>query len=354
MKEPVYFLRVSENEDDHRIAERLKTLLAEKGLLDFVDERDMVAIKTHFGEDACVGYVRPVAVRVIGELIKERKGAPFLTETSTLYKGERNNAVKHIALANKHGFGYENTRMPVIMADGLYGDEETEVQIPGRLNESVKIASLIAKTQAVVMVSHFTGHLATGFGAALKNMGMGCASRKGKVIQHSTMKPKIKTADCTMCETCMENCPEGAITMAQDSALIDEDKCVGCGQCLATCRFDAVAYNWGASYDNLQKNVVEYAWGVAKANEGKIIFINYLTRISKNCDCLGSYENIVPDIGILVSYDPVAIDAASLDLVEQRAGRTIPEIAHNVPYRLQIDYAREIGFGNPDYELVEV
>ncbi len=291
---------------------------------------------------------------VIGDLVKEKMGAPFLTETSTLYKGERNNAVKHIALANKHGFGYENTHMPIIMADGLFGDEETEVEIPGRLNESVKIASLIVKTQAVIMISHFTGHLASGFGAALKNMGMGCASRKGKVVQHSTMKPTIKENECTLCETCMENCPEEAITMAVESALIDQEKCVGCGQCLATCRFDAVAYNWGASHEAIQKNVVEYAWGVAKANEGKMLCINYLTRISKDCDCLPSYERIVPDIGVLISYDPVAIDAASVDLVEQRAEKTIPEIAHNVPYRFQIDYAKEIGFGNPDYELIEV
>jgi uncharacterized Fe-S center protein len=152
----------------------------------------------------------------------------------------------------------------------------------------------------------------------------------------------------------MEYCPSEAITMAQDSALIDGDKCIGCGQCLAVCRFDAVAYNWGATHEDLQKNVVEYAWGVVKANEGKMIFINYLTRVSKDCDCMTSYENIVPDIGVLVSYDPVAVDAASVDLVEQKAGKEISEIAYSIPYRYQIDYAREIGFGNSDYQLIEV
>jgi uncharacterized Fe-S center protein len=120
------------------------------------------------------------------------------------------------------------------------------------------------------------------------------------------------------------------------------------------CLFDAVAYNWGATHEDIQKNVVEYAWGVFKANEGKTIFINYLTRISKDCDCLADYVNIAPDIGVLVSYDPVALDAASLDLVEQRSGNKLSEIAYDIPYRYQIDYAREIGFGNPDYELIEV
>ncbi len=354
MKEPVYFLAVSENEDDRLIADRLKKLLVENNLLDFLAERDMVAIKTHFGESERVGYVRPPVMRVVGDLVKAKRCSPFLTETSTLYTGERNNAVKHAALAEKHGFGFEKTGLHLIMADGLYGDEEMEVVIPGKINKSVKIAALIVKTQAVILVSHFTGHLATGFGAALKNMGMGCASRRGKLIQHSTMSPRIKPNKCTMCEACIEWCPEHAITLGQDSAVIDADVCIGCGQCLATCRFDAVAYNWGASAEHLQKNVVEHAWGVYKANEGKMLFINYLTRISKNCDCLTDYENIVPDIGVLVSRDPVAVDAASVDLVERRAGKTINQLAHDIPYRFQIDYAREIGFGSPDYALIEV
>ena len=354
MKEPVYFMRVSENEDDQLVADRLKKLLADNDLLDFLAERDMVAIKTHFGEGKRVGYVRPPIIKVIGDLAKQKQCEPFLTETSTLYVGERNNAVKHAALAEKHGFGYENTGLHVIMSDGLYGDEEMDVVIPGKINKSVKIAALIVKTQAVIMVSHFTGHLGTGFGAALKNMGMGCASRKGKLVQHSTITPAIKKNMCTLCETCVEWCPENAITLTEESAVIDPDACIGCGQCLATCRFDAVAFNWGASVEDLQKNVVEYAWGVYKANEGKILFVNFLTRISKNCDCLPDYEKIVPDIGVLVSRDPVAADAASLDLVEKRAGKTLPELAHDIPYRVQIDYAREIGFGNPDYELIEV
>jgi uncharacterized Fe-S center protein len=206
--------------------------------------------------------------------------------------------------------------MPVIMADGLMGDEETEVEIPGRLYRSVKIASLIAKVQALVVVSHFTGHLAAGFGAALKNMGMGCSSRRGKMAQHSTARPRIKVAECTKCGQCVKWCPEEAIGMSEESAVIDPAKCIGCGQCLAVCRFDAVAYNWGVTYIDLQRKVVEHAWGVHRLNEGKSLYINYLTRISKDCDCMTTFEQVVPDIGVVISRDPVALDAASLDCVE--------------------------------------
>ena len=241
------------------------------------------------------------------------------------------------------------------MADGLIGDEEVEIEIPGKLYKKVAIASLIARAQAVVMVSHFTGHLLSGFGAALKNMGMGCSSRKGKLIQHSTAQPAIKAAACTGCGECIRWCPVNAITMENKKASIDSLKCIGCGECLAVCRFDAVAYNWGETYENIQEKIVEHAMGVAYANKGKIIYINFLNRISKDCDCMQKkFEKIVPDIGVLVSFDPVAIDAASLDLVEENAGRKLSQLAFNIPYKGQIDHARLLGFGNPDYNLVEV
>ena len=172
------------------------------------------------------------------------------------------------------------------------------------------------------MVSHFTGHMVAGFGATLKNLGMGCASRKGKLVQHSTAKPEIIIDTCTGCGTCVTWCPQEAIALHDDVAVIDGKKCIGCGQCLAMCRFDAVQYNWGATYEDLQKKVVEHAMGICSLFSGKSLFINVLTRISKDCDCMGdTYEKILPDIGILVSRDPVALDAASLEMVEKRAGK---------------------------------
>ncbi len=353
MKEKVYFIRVREQEDDRVLAERLESLLESRGLLSMIDAGDMVAVKTHFGETGELGYPRPDYFRMLSKLIKGRKALPFLTETSTLYKGNRTNAVLHLEHAERQGFGYQATGMPIIMADGLYGDEEAEVKIPGRLFDTVKLASIAVKAQAMVVVSHFTGHLATGFGAALKNMGMGCASRKGKMSQHSTAKPKIKAKKCVKCGDCVEWCPESAISMTESHAVIDSIKCIGCGQCLAVCRFDAVVYNWGVTYEDLQKKVVEHALGVAVSKKGKLLCVNILTRISRDCDCMGGFQQIVPDIGIVVSLDPVAADAASLDLVERAAGRALSSIAYDIPYRIQLQYAAEIGFGSVGYELIE-
>lgn len=354
MKQKVYFIPVQNPVDDRAAADRLRDFIADRSLFEFIAEKDMTAVKTHFGEGAKTGHVRPLYLKMIGGLIKERKAQPFLTETQTLYKGNRTNAVSHLLHAHAQGYGHEHTGMPIIMADGLYGDEEMEVAIPGEIYKSVKIASAIVKASALVVVSHFTGHMATGFGGALKNMGMGCSSRKGKMNQHSTAKPKIRVNACTSCGSCVQWCPAGAVTLQKESAVIDSVVCIGCGQCLAVCRFDAVAYNWGATFEDLQKKITEHAWGVAVGKKGKMICINFLTRISKDCDCVTGFEPILPDIGILISSDPVAADAASLDLVEEHAGKKLPEIAYQIPYRHQIDHARGIGFGIPDYDLVTV
>ncbi|MBN2078824.1 MAG: DUF362 domain-containing protein [Spirochaetes bacterium] len=354
MRETVYFIPVSSPVDDGSASRALASFIAERDLFAFIEKRDMVAVKTHFGEGEKTGHVSPLYLRTLGDLVRERGGSPFLTETQTLYKGNRTDAVSHLRHAHAQGYGFEATDMPIIMADGLYGDEEVEVAVPGKLYSSVKIASIIAKASAMVLVSHFTGHLAAGFGCALKNLGMGCASRRGKMIQHSTAKPRIKAKACTRCGLCVQWCPASAITMEEKSAVIDASRCIGCGQCLAVCRFDAVAYNWGATYEDLQKKVAEHAWGVVLGKKGRMICVNFLTRISKDCDCMTTFERIVPDIGIVVSRDPVAADAASIDLVEKAAGKKITELAYDIPSRVQIDYAREIGFGSPDYDLVEV
>lgn len=352
MKEKVYFIPVPDPVDDSFACALLEKLIVTEDLFGFVADRDMVAVKTHFGEGRKTGHVRASYLQMIGRLIGEKQGQPFLTETQTLYKGNRSNAVSHLNHAVAQGYSYAETGMPIVMADGLFGDEETEVAVPGKLYTSVKLASGIVKANAMVVVSHFTGHLATGFGCALKNLGMGCSSRRGKMIQHSTAKPKIKAKACTKCGACVEWCPASAIAMQDKSALIDSAKCIGCGQCLAVCRFDAVAYNWGSTYEDLQKKVVEHAWGVALGKKNKMICVNFLTRISKDCDCMTSYDRIVPDIGIVVSRDPVAADAASIDLVEERTGKKLSSMAYDIPYRLQVDYAREIGFGSPGYELI--
>ena len=354
MAAKVYFIKAEDNEKDESLCGKLENLVRTENLLGFVADRDYLAIKTHFGESSDLGFIRPVYIKMLGEVIKEAGALPYLTETSTLYKGNRDNAIKHISHAHAQGFDFAATGMPIIMADGLFGDEECDVSIDGKLYRSVHIAALFAKCNALVVLSHFTGHLGAGFGATLKNLGMGCASRKGKMEQHSTTKPKIKKKACTGCGVCAEWCPEDAISFVEEKAVINREKCIGCGECLAMCRFDAVKYNWGATYENLQKKVVEHAMGVNALHREKSLYINIVTRVSKDCDCMpGSYEKIVPDVGVLISRDPVAVDAASLDLVEKAGGKAFGQLAHDVPTRVQLDYARELGFGSPDYELIE-
>ncbi|MBN2403193.1 MAG: DUF362 domain-containing protein [Spirochaetes bacterium] len=354
MSEKVYFISAQDNEDDALLCGKLKDLISGKDLLGFIEDRDVAAIKTHFGEVSDLGYARPVYLKMLGDIIKSKGGMPFLTETSTLYKGNRNNAIKHITHANNQGFDFASTGMPIIMADGLFGDDEYEVPIDGKIYKSVKIAALLAKCSALVVVSHFTGHLSAGFGAALKNMGMGCSSRKGKMEQHSTTKPKINSKACTLCGVCAKWCPADAITLGEESASIDKQKCIGCGQCLAMCRFDAVKYNWGSTNEDLQKKIVEHAMGVYSLHRNKSLYVNVLTRISKDCDCMAGFQKIMPDIGVLVSFDPVSVDAASLDIVEKVAGKKFSQLAYDIPYRFQLDYSRELNFGTVDYELVEM
>jgi len=354
MKEKVFFLKMTDNEDDNILCSKLEKAIKERDFFSFVEPKDMIAVKTHFGEVKTKGYVRPVYFKMMGDILKEKNGIPFLTETSTLYRGRRTNAAEHIQFAHEQGFTFQDTGLPIIMSDGLLGDDEIKVTIPGKLYQKVNIASLIVKAQALLMVSHFTGHLITGFGGALKNMGMGCSSRKGKLAQHSTAKPSIIKKKCTGCGECFKWCPANAISMIDDKAEIDKQICIGCGQCLAVCRFDAVNYNWSETYINLQQKVVEHAMGVAETKKGKAIYINFLNRITKDCDCMGGFQKITPDIGVLISFDPVAVDAASLDLVEEKSGRKLSQIAHNVTYKEQIEYAGKIGFGNPDYELIEL
>ncbi|MEN8222337.1 MAG: DUF362 domain-containing protein [Acidobacteriota bacterium] len=354
MSEKVYFLETADKENISEVTRRLEQFLKKSELLTFIKNRDFVAVKTHFGEKKINGFIRPEFMGMLNKLVRERGGNSFLTETSTLYRGDRSNAVDHIRLASDHGFTVEKTGMPVVMADGLYGGEEVEVDVKGEIYKKVKIASLLSRIQGLIVATHFTGHIVSGFGGALKNMGMGLASRRGKMVQHSTSKPLIKKKKCTACGECMRWCPVDAIEFKDGKAEIDSSICIGCAECLAVCRYDAVVYNWSESYEKLQKKITEHAMGVSEIMGGKALYMNFLTNISKDCDCMGTYERVSPDIGILISEDPVAIDSASLYLIEKRNEKKLSELSHNIPYRVQLEHADKIGFGTTDFEIVEV
>jgi len=354
--ERVFFIGVEEKEDISSLKKKVNRIFNKSDAIKLYKKRDFIAVKTHFGEDKNTTYINPMLVKIILDNIKKQGALPFLTETSTLYRGERSNAIDHIMLANKHGFGFNSMNVPIIMSDGLFGDQEISISINGKYRKEVKIAAEIAKVQGLMVISHFKGHVETGFGGALKNIGMGLASRKGKLNQHSVMSPEINRNRCTACGSCIKWCPKKAISLIDEKALIDKKMCIGCGECLAVCQFNAVRFDWGIESKRLQESIVEHAQGVINAVNGNVFYFNFLINITKDCDCVNEKCKIVAkDVGILASRDIVAVEKASCDLFKKINGGDIQEFTYpDIDPMIQIRYAANLGMGSMDYELVEL
>jgi len=316
---------------------------------------DLAAIKLHVGEPGNETFVNPAIAAALVSCIADTGAHPYLTETSVLYKSPRDNAVEHARVVHDHGFGLEAVGAPFIPADGLRGEEQIEVVIEGEHFERVAIASGILQAGMLVVLSHATGHLGAGLGATLKNLGMGCASRRAKLQQHHGQQPRIDPDACTACGTCAEWCPEGAITV-EAHAEIDADTCIGCGECVAVCRDDAVLFDWGNSGRELQERIVEHAAGVVRARRGRVAYLCAAQTITKDCDCIGEEQTpLLPDIGLLASHDPVALDQAVLDLVRNRAGQSLEALAYpEHDATVQLDYAVSLGIGERDVELITI
>ena len=354
MNSKVYFIALSDNPTIEQQVDAVRRLSEACHISDIFEANDMVAIKLSVGEKNNTTHIKPPLAKEIVTLVKKKKAYPFLTETSTLYKGERQNAVKHILHAAKHGFGMDEVGAPFIMADGLLGDSEMEVEINGELFRSVKIAREAVVADAMIVLTHPTGHMATGLGAAIKNVGMGLASRMGKMRQHSAAKPEIIPNKCRFCGKCLEWCPEGVILEKEGKAYINTEHCIGCGQCLAVCHFDSVKYDWNAKPEYLQKAMAEHAYGSVKNKLHKTYYINVLVDMTKDCDCAGKrQEKLIPDVGILASTDAVAIDVATLDLTKAANGKHLTAIAHpKLDPFIQLRHAEKLGLGSTTYELI--
>jgi uncharacterized protein len=350
----VYFARFTSSDSNR--ADRIRQLLESIRLQDLVNQKDLCAIKVHIGEAGCKTHMEPALVAEAVKIIKSRQAIPFITDTAVLYRSRRSNAADHMVLAHEHGFDMAGIGAPFFPADGLRGTYEAVVPINGRHYQEVPLAATALEATSLVVFSHVTGHLASGLGATIKNIGMGFSTRKGKLSQHSTVKPKIKQKKCTDCQECIEWCPENAITDPEGTAIIDPELCIGCGQCLAVCRFDAVAYNWAVSSAELQERMAEHALGLMEKKRGKIVFINLLLKMTKDCDCLGDAGNpVVPDIGALASLDPVAIDQATLDLISHETGNRLGTYAYPaLDEDHQIRYGEQIGLGSRKYSLIQV
>ena len=366
MAEQVFFadMRAGMRENLHTKLERLAD---QAGLSGIVNPGELVAIKLHFGEKGGHAYIRPTFVRRIVDQVKAAGGKPFLTDSSTLYPGERKEAVSALTCAIENGFAYAVVGAPLIMSDGLRGHSARRVAVPGELLSEVDIGQEILEADAMIVLSHFKCHELTGFGGAIKNLAMGCSSREGKLEQHSTVAPSISQKHCTACGACLKACAHDAINLGNGKAVIAEERCTGCGRCITICEHQAIRINWNEEASLVMKKMAEYSLGAVSGKTGKVLFINFITQVSPACDCYGhSDAPIVPDLGILASTDPVALDQACADLVNRARG--LPDTAMQnghepgsdkfrgvypkIDWEVQLEHGEKTGLGRREYELV--
>jgi len=350
----VYFIKAKDTKDTSVIEKKLKKVLFESGCFDFIKEGEVVAVKVTFGEDGNKYFLGPEYIKPITDEIKEKRGKPFLTDANVLYKGKRTNAVDHLGVARDHGFMKCN--VPVVIADGLLSKNYQKITVNQKHFKTVNVAGDIIDADSLIVISHFTGHMQTGFGATVKNIGMGAASRSGKQMQHSHVKPEVDPDKCTLCKMCFKICPVSAIVEKNGKAFIKKKVCIGCAECVATCKFFAVSITWEESDEILQEKMSEYALGALKGKTGRTAFINIAVRIPKECDCWAESNGIIAeDVGIFVSSDPVAVDKAAVDKALEV--EKIDPFKKNHPttdWQRQLEYSARIGVGSLDYELVEI
>ena len=328
------------------VTEKLKRLMKASGF-DKIDLKGKyVAIKMHFGELGNIAFLRPNFARAVAEVVKEFGGRPYLCDCNTLYVGSRHNGLDHLDVAQLNGFNYLSAGCHVVIGDGIKGTDE--VLVPVKNGEVVK-----------------TAYEGAGFGGALKNIGMGSASIAGKKDQHSSGQPQV-TDGCIGCQLCATQCAYDAIRFVDGLAQIDHSKCVGCGSCVGTCPQKVIEYVNGNAEEILNKKMAEYTQAVV---DGKTVFnINVIMDVSPNCDCHGENDTpIIPDVGMLCSFDPVAIDVASAELCNKQKPNHLGALGcschhhdhfdavhPNTNWRVQTEHGEKIGLGSTKYNLIEL
>lgn len=367
-KSHVYFVPIHTNKGTSHLLERVHEANILCGIKDVIKAGDLTAVKMHFGEYGLTTYLSPAFVRSTVEQIVSLGAKPFLTDTNTLYRARRHNAVDHLVTALKNGFSFGSVGAPVIIADGLHGHSFTETPLQGAKHfASVPIPDAIHDADSMVMMSHFTAHLVAGFGATIKNLSMGCSNPQGKRRMHCHSKPSVDKSLCIACGECAEHCPTKAIEV-NDYAVIDQDVCMACGECTVICPQEAIRIPWDENSSILQEKMAEYARAVVQQKQNRIVFQNYLVNITPHCDCMSISEiPFHPDLGVLVSRDPVAADQAGIDFINGKIvwnGSVVTDGTHvtdplreiypKIDWSVQLSYAEEIGLGSKAYELTVV
>ncbi len=351
------------------LLQKLHRLCVTAGIKEIDFNNKYTAIKLHFGEYGNLAFLRPNYARVVADLVRELGGKPFLTDCNTLYVGSRKNALDHLDTAYANGFSPLTVGCQVLIGDGLKGTDELEVPVEGGVYcKTAKIGRAVMDADVFISLNHFKGHECTGFGGALKNIGMGCGSRAGKMDMHSDGKPFVQTNKCIGCRACARICAHDAPEFTENKAHINEDKCVGCGRCIGVCPTDAIAAPNDSSNDLLNYKIAEYSKAVL---DGRPHFhISLICDVSPNCDCHAENDAaIIPNVGMLASFDPVALDVACADLCNQQPilqnSRLGENHAHphgegdhfhlNHPdtnWRSCVEHAEKLGLGQQAYELI--
>lgn len=373
-KAKVYFTDFRTPYGGLSMPEKLKKLMRRAGIEKINFKNEFVAVKMHFGEPGNVSYLRPNYAKAVADLVRELGGRPFLTDCNTLYVGRRKHGLEHLDTAYENGFNPFATGCHVVIADGLKGTDEAYVPVHnGELVKEAKIGRALMDADVVISLTHFKGHEMAGFGGALKNIGMGGGSRAGKMEMHCDGKPSVKQKKCIGCGRCVGICAHGAPSITDKKAFIDQSKCVGCGRCLGLCPMDAIATDYDASLDNMNKRMAEYTQAVCY---GRPCFhVSLITDVSPYCDCHGENDApVVADIGMLASFDPVALDQACADLVNAappvrdsvlgehlaadpegcRGHDHFHNVSPNSGWEMCLEHAERIGLGTRQYELVRM
>jgi len=343
----VYFLPWSRKNE-------LYDFLKKSRVFSHVKARNFLALKMHFGEEGNHGYIKSEYIKPFVKIAREKTAFPFLTDTATIYVGKRSDAYHHALIAHKHGFTIENCDCPVIIADGLRGNAEISVDINQKHFKTAFIARDLYYADGFIFLNHFKGHEVTGFGGALKNMGMGSASKAGKYAMHHNSNPTANPDACNGCRQCLPWCATQALSLDKNKKIIlNNKKCTGCGQCMVTCPKHVFNLAWNEGENAVQEKIVEYALAAVKNKPHASV--NFLNHISKYCDCF-SVKNppLMDDVGITASVDPVALDQASYDLVNEAYGENFfKKLYPDLDSEVQLAYAEKLGLGNRKYELIK-